>query len=158
VRRPHGATPSSISGPRWSFFARKPIEALALTLRVYFVVPDSVLVGIIRYRGSMYSRYRRAYVERSTGIGAPIALKTRGDPPICIRGVFLDFQLNFSGGRLVKFGPPRALSPHAAASVFAKGRIAARALLPISLSPLSERVVGLSLRAPPIRRRLDLVA
>ena len=57
---------------------------------------------------------------------------------------------------LVKFGPPRALSPHAAASVFAKGQIAARALLPISLSPLSERVVGLSLRAPPIRRRRDL--
>jgi hypothetical protein len=126
--------------------------ALALTLRVYFVVPDSVLVGIIRYRRSLYSHYRRAYAERCTGIGAPIALKTKGNPPICMRGVFLDLQLNFSGGRLVKFGPPRALSPHAAASIFAKSRIAARALLPIGLSPLSERVVQLSLRAPSIRR------
>jgi hypothetical protein len=96
---------------------------------------------------------RRAYVERCMGIGAPIALKTEGSPPIYMRGVFLDLQLNFSGGRLVKFGPPRALSPHAAASVFAKGRFAARALLPISLSPLSERVVGLALRAPLIRRK-----
>jgi len=130
--------------------------ALALTLRVYYVVPDSVLVGIIQYRRSLYGHYRRAYAERCTGKGAPIALKAEGCPPICMRGVFLDLQLNFSGGRLVKFGPPRALSPHAAASVFAKGRIAARALLPISLSPLSERVVGLSLRAPPIRRRRDL--
>jgi hypothetical protein len=127
--------------------------ALALTVRVYYFVPDSVLVGIIRYRRSLHKHYRRAYSERCTGIGAPIALKAKGCPPICMRGVFLDLQLNFSGGKLVKFGPPRALSPHAAASVFAMGRIAARALLPISLSPLSERVVGLSLRAPLIRRR-----
>ena len=54
---------------------------------------------------------RRAYVERCMGIGAPIALKTEGSPPIYMRGVFLDLQLNFSGGRLVKFGPPRRFRP-----------------------------------------------
>ena len=47
--------------------------ALALTLRVYYVVPDSVLVGIIQYRRSLYGHYRRAYAERCTGKGAPIA-------------------------------------------------------------------------------------
>jgi hypothetical protein len=72
--------------------------ALALTLRVYYVVPDSVLVGIIQYRRSLYGHYRRAYAERCTGKGAPIALKAEGCPPICMRGVFLDLQLNFSGG------------------------------------------------------------
>jgi hypothetical protein len=126
--------------------------ALALTLRVYHVVPDSVLVGIIRYRKSLYLHYRRAYAERCTGRGAPIVFEKEGHLPIRMRGIFLDLQLNFSGGRLVKLGPPRALSPYDAVSVFAERDIAARALLPIGLSLLAERLVELSLRAPLIRR------
>jgi hypothetical protein len=35
--------------------------ALALTLRVYQVIPDTVLMGIIRHRRSLYSHYRQAY-------------------------------------------------------------------------------------------------
>src|SRR6266700_3936827 len=52
--------------------------ALALTLRVYHVVPDSVLAEIIRYRMSLYRHYRRAYAERCTGLGAPLAVETSG--------------------------------------------------------------------------------
>ena len=125
--------------------------ALALTLRVYHVVPDSVLVEIIRHRKRLNAHYRRAYAERSSGKGEPIVFKTAGRPPIRMRGIFLDLQLNFSGGQLVKFGPPKALSPHQAVSTFAERDLAARALLPIGLSLLSERVVALSLRAPLIR-------
>jgi hypothetical protein len=126
--------------------------ALALTLRVYHVVPDSVLLGVIRYRKRLYWHYRRAYAERCDGRGEPITLVTEGCPPVRVRGMFLDLQLNFSGGRLVRFGPPKSLSPHQAVSIFAARDVAARALLPIGLSLLSERVVALSLRAPLIRR------
>jgi hypothetical protein len=126
--------------------------ALALTLRVYHAVPDSVLVGIIRYRAELYRYYRRAYAERSTGIGAPIVVKAKRHASISMRGVFLDLQINFSGGKLVKFGPPRLLAPLKALSVFAKRHVAARALLPINLSLLSERLVWTALHAPIIRR------
>jgi len=126
--------------------------ALALTLRVYHAVPDSVLVGIIRHRASLYRHYRRAYAERRTGIGIPTVVEAVDHAPIHMRGVFLDLQINFSGGKLVKFGPAKLLSPREALTVFAERDIAARAFLPINLSLLSERVVSTSLRAPLIRR------
>jgi hypothetical protein len=126
--------------------------ALALTLRVYHVVPDSVLRGIIRHRSSLYRHYLRAYAERRTGIGAPVVVYAIGHPPIRVRGMFLDLQINFSGGELVKFGPPKALSPVEALAIFAERDIAPRALLPINLSLLSERLVSAALRAPVIKR------
>ncbi len=126
--------------------------ALTLTLRVYHVVPDSVLVEIMRYRRSLYRQYRRAYVQRRRDTGAPIVVEASGCSPIRMRGMFLDLQINFSGGRLVSFGPPKSLSPFEALASFVRRDLAARALLPINLSLLSERVVALSLRAPLIRR------
>jgi hypothetical protein len=126
--------------------------ALALTLRVYHAVPDSVLVGIIRHRATLFRHYRRAYTERRAGIGAPIVVKAADYAPFHMRGVFLDLQINFSGGKLVKFGPPRLLAPFEALSVFAKRDVAARALLPINLSILSERLISTALHAPVIRR------
>lgn len=38
--------------------------ALVLTLRVYNAVPDSVLVGIVRHRGTLRRLYRQAYAQR----------------------------------------------------------------------------------------------
>jgi hypothetical protein len=132
--------------------------ALALTLRVYHVVPDSVLRGIIRHRSSLYRHYLRAYAERGTGIGAAVVVNAIGHPPIRVRGMFLDLQINFSGGELVKFGPPKALSPVEAIAIFAERDIAPRALLPINLSLLSERLVSAALRAPVIKRGPFLAA
>jgi hypothetical protein len=123
-----------------------------LTLRVYHIVPDSILMEIIRHRTSLYRYYRRAYAERCTGIGAPITVEIAGRPPIHARGAFLDLQINFSGGRLASFGPPRLLSPFDALGVLTERDVAARALLPINLSLLSERVVSTALNAPRIRR------
>jgi hypothetical protein len=126
--------------------------ALAMTLRVYHAVPDSVLTEIIRYRSNLYRHYRRAYIQRCTDIGAPIVVETRGRAPIAMHGVFLDLQMNFSGGRLVSFGPPRSLAPFEALEIFVRRDLAARAFLPIHLSILAERIVALALNAPVIRR------
>jgi hypothetical protein len=124
---------------------------LTLTLRVYHIVPDSILMEIIRHRASLYRYYRRAYAERCTGIGATIIVQTAGRPPIHVRGAFLDLQINFSGGKLTSFGPPKLVSSFDALAVFAERDVAARALLPINLSLLSERLVSAALRAPRIR-------
>jgi hypothetical protein len=126
--------------------------ALVLTLRVYYVVPDSLLVKIIRHRRSLYRHYRRAYAERSSGHGAPITIRASGHVNMRMHGVFLDLQMNFSGGKLGKFGPPRLLSPFDALVVFAERDVAARALLPINLSRLSAELVLTALRAPKITR------
>ena len=126
--------------------------ALALTLRVYNAVPNSVLVEIIRHRAALYRCYRRAYVYRCTGIGAPVDIEVPGVAPIKLRGTFLDLQMKFSGGRLAKCGPPKLVSPVGALYIFGQRDIAARAFLPINLTALAEHVVKAALQAPLIRR------
>jgi hypothetical protein len=126
--------------------------ALIMTLRVYHVVPDSVLTQIIRYRSALCRHYRTAYCERSSGIGTPICITTKGSKGIAVRGVFLDLQMGFSGGKLLKFGPPRALSPFEAVAIFAARELAAGSFLPFNLSLLAERLVASALEAPLIRR------
>jgi hypothetical protein len=126
--------------------------ALALTLRVYQVIPDTVLTGIVRHRTSLYRHYRQAYTERCTGLGTPILIESTDKQTISLRGVFLDVRINFSGGRLISSGRPKLLSPFEALSMFVARGHTARAFVPINLSFLSERVVKLSLSAPLIRR------
>jgi hypothetical protein len=122
--------------------------ALALTLRVYHVVPDSVLRQIIRHRRVLYRHFRRAYTERCSGLGTRTKIHANTGAAFAISGVFLDLQINFSGGRLVSFGPPKILSPADALQAFAGRDLAVRAFLPINLSHLAERVITLALNAP----------
>jgi hypothetical protein len=126
--------------------------ALALNMRVYHVVPDSVLVQIVRSRKTLYRHYERAYSERLTKLGSPISIVAKGEKPMGLRGAFLDLQIDFSGGRLAKFGPPKLISPFEALTIFADTDLAARSFLPINLSVLSERLVSAALEAPLIRR------
>jgi hypothetical protein len=121
--------------------------ALALTLRVYNIVPDTVLVQLVQYRRTLYRHYNRAYAERRSGLGAQIDIEAAGHASITVRGLFLDLKIDFSGGTLTAFGPPELLSPYEALSVFTEREIAARALLPINVSLLSERLVSTALEA-----------
>jgi hypothetical protein len=126
--------------------------ALVLSLRVYHAVPDSLLVKIARHRKVLYRHYETAFHEHSSGLGASVVFNVTGSSPLRVRGVFLDLRLNFAGGALVSFGPPTLLSPVEAVAAFAESKSVARALLPINLSLLSERVVAASRGAPLIRR------
>jgi hypothetical protein len=126
--------------------------ALVLSLRVYHIVPDSLLVKIAQHRKLLYRHYETAFRERSSGLGRSVIFKVTRSPPLRVHGVFLDLRLNFVGGALVSFGPPTLLSPVEAVTAFAESNSVARALLPINLSLLSERVVAASRSAPLIRR------
>jgi len=125
--------------------------ALVLTLRVYNIVPDALLCEIIAHRRMLYRYYRFAYANRSSGAGAPFTIAGTGRAPITARGVFLDLRVNFSGGLLTRFGPPALLSPYQAISTFVLDDVAPRALLPINLSLLAERLVFAALDSPDIR-------
>jgi hypothetical protein len=134
----------------YSFFHLMEL-ATTLSLRVYHVVPDAVLRGVSRYRGDLYACYRRAYAQRCSGVGKPMLIKVRGKEPIELRGVFLDLNIQFAGGHLVRFGPPKLLSSTDTLTKFGEGTSSGRAFTPLSLSLLSERVILLALRAPEIR-------
>jgi hypothetical protein len=125
--------------------------ALALTLRVYGSIPDAVLTEITGYREELRKLYRAAYLQRSAGLGKPVKITGR-NITLFARGMFLDLQLEYAGGKLLRFGPPRAISPAEALAEFAGGERLARPFGPIPLSHLSERVVALSMMAPLVKR------
>ena len=126
--------------------------ALVLTVRVYNVVPDVLLSRIVARRRLLHRYYRAAYVNRASGLGAPFTVSAASSTPLTARGVFLDLRINFSGGLLTNFGPPTLLSPCEAISAFVGDNAASRALLPINLSLLAERLVAAALEAPKIQR------
>lgn len=125
--------------------------SLVLSLRVYHVVPDSILKEIVRYRRTLSSFYRRAYSRRRSGQGRPIIAQINFRQQMELRGLFLDLNLRFSGGRLLHFGPPRLLPPSKALECFGKSTAPARGFLPLNLSLLAEQVVALGLLAPTVR-------
>ncbi len=126
--------------------------AVTLALRVYHVVPDSVLREIIRNRARLRRLYCHAYEQRQLGQGAPVSFAAPKGARIELRGRFLDLGIQFSGGHLVKFGPPRLLTPAAALALSARRMLSAETSLPLGLSALAEQVVALALAAPLIRR------
>jgi hypothetical protein len=127
--------------------------AITLSLRVYHVVPDSVLREIIRNRARLHQLYRKSYTQRQTGNGSPTFLVSKDGRSIEMRGLFLDLGIRFSGGQLVKFGPLKLLSPGEALALSARRMLSVQTLLPLGLSALAEQVVALALAAPVMRRR-----
>ena len=140
-------------GKRLALYSHWHLMELAtvLSLRVYHVVPDAVLRGIAGHRGQLYRLYRRAYAERCSGAGKPTLIVTEDCEPVELRGLYLDLDIEFAGGHLARFGPPKVLTSTETLMRFSKSAVLGRAFLPLALSLLSERVTSLALRAPGIR-------
>jgi hypothetical protein len=131
--------------------------ALALSLRVYHVIPDSVLRELVRARPVLHRLYRQAYHERSTGLGSPVRVGS-GSASLMVQGIYLDLKLNHVAGRLVSFGPPTALSPFEAVRTLTDTNIASRAFRPFPLSVLCEQIVSRSKEAMVADEEQDQVA
>jgi hypothetical protein len=123
--------------------------ALVFTLRVYHVIPTLLLRKVIDYRRQLNRLYRQAYEQRGSGLGELLVIKRKNRRPIELRGLFLDLNIKFSGGRLARFGPPKLLSSGEALERF--GKSTGQTFPPINLSLLAERVVSLASTAPTIR-------
>jgi hypothetical protein len=96
--------------------------ALVLSLRIYHVVPDSVLHVVSRHRQQLHRFYRKAYAQRASGKGRTVTCTIAHSKSFEIRGLFLDLGIKFSGGQLIKFGPPKLLSPAQTVIHFASPR------------------------------------
>jgi hypothetical protein len=125
--------------------------SVTLSLRVYHVVPDLIVKGIVHHRDRLRRLFRRAYRQRRSGLGKPLVIEFKGHKPVVLRGLCLDLNFKFSGGRMVRFGPPQLLSPVEALAQLSQNMVSARSLAPINLSLLSEQVTTLALSAPAVR-------
>lgn len=128
--------------------------SIALSMRIYAIIPDIVLGGLIQFRDELYNAYRTAYVESDVGIGAPIFVSAEGSsgPGFRMNGVYLDLQLTYSAGQLASIGPPRILTPLEALAWFAITAPPARAHPPLNLSQMALSLADAMKRAPSVRR------
>jgi hypothetical protein len=69
-----------------------------------------------------------------------------------VQGLFLDLNIRYSAGQAIQFGPPRALSPFEAMSVFAHTEIAARSYLPLNITAVAEMIAERTRLTPTIPR------
>lgn len=125
---------------------------VALALRVYGILPDPVVAGLIQFRHDLYPLYRQAYLDASRGLGVPVRVHVRGLETFRMSGVYLDLQIRYVRGQILAFGPPRALSPFDALGMFANAQRPGCPHTPLNLSALALNVVAASARAPNIRR------
>lgn len=125
---------------------------LALLLRVYGTLPDVVTTGLLSFRNDLRPIYRRAYLDSLKGTYPPARVSTSIGERFTARGLFLDLNIRFSAGRVIQFGPPKALSPFEAMSVFAHSEIAARSYLPLNITVVAHMIAEQTRHTPAIPR------
>jgi hypothetical protein len=125
---------------------------LALLLRVYGTLPDVVTNGLRSFREDLRPIYRQAYLDSLKRVYLVARVSTPNGERLSVQGLFLDLNIRYSAGQAIQFGPPRALSPFEAMSVFAHTEIAARSYLPLNMTAVAEMIAERTRLAPTIPR------
>lgn len=126
--------------------------AVALLLRVYGALPDTVVTGLRDFRVDLRPIYRQAYLNSLRTIHPPARIAEPGGPHVYASGVFLDLNIRFAAGQMVEFGPPKALSPFEAMKIFASSEVPARSYLPLNISTVAAAITERAQSLPPMRR------
>jgi hypothetical protein len=128
--------------------------ALALALRVYGALPDSIPAALRAHRERLYLIYRQAALNSASNRQNTVRIE--GLTVSEVSGVYLELGLDFEDGRVVEAGAPVALSAREAIERFALSDAAARSWLPLNLSRLAFQIIQTARRPPPTRsvRRL----
>jgi hypothetical protein len=134
--------------------------AVALSLRTHRILPWNLVALLSRHRNVLRSIYRRAYLDRQSGAGAPVVVKITGRPPIRAHGLFLDLRIGYVNERLVNKGRPRALAPAEAVRSFLRHGVTIQVRPPLAISRLAEAIVRLSAAGtrPSFQRRRSKIA
>lgn len=130
--------------------------AIALSFKFPRTLGWAVVGVLAEYRPGLRSTYRRAYLERDSGLGQPVQLLISGHEPIEIRGIYLDMNFQFVNDCLTSDGP-RALGPAEAVYAFLGQSHHARVGTPLPISALASEIVTVAATVPSGRGVLKLL-
>jgi hypothetical protein len=125
---------------------------IALLLRVYGTLPDVVTDGLRSFRADLRPIYRQAYRDSQKRLYPAVRVSTPDGERFTVQGLFLDLNIHYSAKQAIQFGPPKALSPFEAMSVFAHSEIAGRSYLPLNISTVAEMIAERTRQTPTIPR------
>lgn len=126
--------------------------ALALLLRVYGSLPDSIVAGLLQFRSELRSIYRQAYVDSLTPAYPDAVVTDPSGDRLVVSGLFLDLDIRHSSKGGIEFGPPRVISPFDAMERYAQSDAPARSYLPLNMRELAELIVDACQDLPAIGR------
>ncbi len=126
--------------------------AIALLLRVYGTLPDALAVGLLQFRKELRPIYRQAYFDLFTPKFPVLRFGVPNGPKATAAGLYLDLNIRYAAGQMVQFGPPRAVSPFEAVSIYTRSRAPALSYLPLNVTAVAEMIVARTKKLPPIRR------
>ena len=125
---------------------------IALILRVYGTLPDTIVTGFRQFRAELRPMYRQGYLDTLGGIHPVARLSERGGDSMKASGLYLDLNIRYSSRQTSEFGPPRLLSPFEALKAYALSECPATSYLPLNISTVARMVLDGARAAPPARR------
>ena len=126
--------------------------AVALALRAQAIIPSDIAQILANLRTKLRPIYRRAYIERESGLGTPCPIELSGKRKFMMAGVYLDLNLMYVETGFLLHAEPKALSPADAVELFGTRHRAQHVRGLLNLSELAEDVVKMAVHAPEIRR------
>jgi hypothetical protein len=121
---------------------------VALLLRVYGTLPDTVVAGLRDFRDDLRPIYRQAYFDSRNRKYCSARVSERGGNRIELDGLFLDLNIRYSAGQMIEFGPPKALSPFEAVATYARSEVPSRSYLPLNVTTVADLIVTRTLVLP----------
>jgi hypothetical protein len=126
--------------------------AVALALRAQAILPSDIVHILADLRTKLRPIYRKAYIERESGLGAPCPFRLSGKRKFMMAGVYLDLNLMYAETGFLLHADPKALGPADAVELFGTRHRAQHVRGPLNLSELAEDIVRMATHAPEIRR------
>jgi hypothetical protein len=126
---------------------------VAMALRTQGILPGDMLGLLARYRELLRRLYRQAWLERESGLGAPIkVLQEKTGGVEFGAGTFLRMRLSYSHGGMLVHTEPELIGPWESVRTVLTRSENVYLRPPLPLSDLAADVVRLAEGAPEIRR------
>ena len=126
--------------------------AVALALRTQGILSRHIVGLLAHHRSAFRPLYRRAWLERESGLGAPRGVRIDGSAPSQISGTYLDLALMYSSSGALVIAEPRLLDPRQALAYFMAHHQSVYPRPPLPVSQYAQDIVHLAENAPEIKR------
>jgi hypothetical protein len=126
--------------------------AVALALRTQGILSRDIVGLLAQHRSVFRPLYRRAWVERESGIGAPRHLLIDKKTHRRLSGAYLDLWLAYSSSGVLLATEPRLLDPVQALDYYMAGHRSVYPRPPLPITQFAEEVVRLAESPPEIKR------
>ena len=125
--------------------------AVALAFRTQGILSRHIVGLLAQYRSSLRAQYRRAWLERESGLGGPRSVIIDRNIDRQISGLISDLSLTYSSNGVLA-AEPRLLDPVEAFDFFMAYHRSVYPRPPLPVSQYSEDIVRLAEHAPEIKR------